>query len=91
MKSKANKISEQEAKYYEELGDKWAAKDLAEIWEQTEPVECQIEIKQEISYYPVESELSAQLDSAAKEYGTTPEALLNKWLAEKLHDRTINK
>ncbi len=91
MKSKLNKISEQQAKEYEQLGEQWASRDLADYWPQTHEVECEINIKSEVSYYPVESNLSTELDSAAKESGTTPESLLNKWLAEKLHDRSINK
>jgi hypothetical protein len=91
MKSKRDKISEQEAKEYEELGEQWASRDLADYWEQTQPVECEIDIKSVVNYYPVESQLSAELDLAAKEYGTTPQALLNKWLQEKLHDKGINK
>jgi hypothetical protein len=91
MKNNTDKISEQQAKQYEELGEQWASRDLADYWQQTHEVECQIDIKSEVNYYPVESKLSAELDLAAKEYGTTPDALLNKWLQEKLHDKGINK
>lgn len=88
---KSTKISEQEAKYYEQLGEQWAERDLADYWQQTQPVECQIEIKDEINYYPVDAKLSAELAAIAKESGTTPEALLNKWLQEKLHNTGVNK
>lgn len=91
MTNKRDKITPQDAKYYEELGEKWANRDLADYWDQTQAVECQVDIKTEFNYYPVESKLSSELDCLAKEYGISPEALLNKWLEEKLHDKSITK
>ena len=89
--TKQNKITQPEAKYYEDLGEQWASRDLADYWHQTQAIECDVNIQSEFNYYPVESKLSAELDSMAKELGITPEDLLNKWLAEKLHDKSINK
>ena len=91
MKKQRNKISQAEAKYYEELGEKWVERDFADYWDKSEPVEFEIDIKTQTTYYPVESKLSAKLDSAAKEFGLTPEALLNRWLQEKLQDKLQDK
>jgi hypothetical protein len=50
MESQKNQISDQEAKKYEELGEQWANRSLADYWQQTHPVECQIDIKSAVSY-----------------------------------------
>jgi hypothetical protein len=91
MKGKRNRITEEEAKYYEELGEKWAGRDFADYWESSRPVKAEIDIKSQVTYYPVESKLSERLDSAAKESGVSPEVLLNRWLEEKLQDKSVNK
>jgi hypothetical protein len=73
------------------LGEQWASRDFADYWHKSHAVECEIDIESAVNYYPVAANLSAELDTAAKEHGTTPAALLNKWLEEKLHDKGINK
>ena len=91
MKSKRVKINQEDAKYYEELGEQWANRDLADYWQQTREVAGEINIKSSVHYYPIESKLSSKLAFAAKRNGTTVEALLNKWLQEKLQDKTTSK
>jgi hypothetical protein len=74
------------ARSYAELGESWDAHDLSEYWDQVEPVDFEVDIRSEATYYTLEPSLSATLRSMAKERGVSPETLLNLWVQEKLRD-----
>jgi hypothetical protein len=74
------------AQSYKEMSEFWDTHDLAEHWDQTHPVEFEVEIEAEASYYPVEARLSATLYSIAKQRGVSPETLLNLWVQEKVRE-----
>ncbi|MCA1594292.1 MAG: BrnA antitoxin family protein [Acidobacteria bacterium] len=81
-----NKSSLSEAQSYKEMGEFWANHDLTDYWDQTKAVEFEVEIESEATYFPVETNLSAELVSLAKRRGVSPETLLNLWIQEKVKE-----
>ncbi len=79
-----NKSSISRASSYEEIGEFWDSHDLSEYWAKTKPVEFEIDIKSEVTYYPVEGKLSARIVRIAKRKGVSPGTLLNLWLQERV-------
>lgn len=87
---KENKSSISEARSYKEIGEYWDAHDLSEHWEQTEPVEFDVDIASEKTYYAVENSLSAKLRLIAEKQGIPPEALLHQWVQQKVKEETAS-
>ena len=86
-----NKSSISKAQSYKETGEFWDNHDLTDFWDQTEPVEFEVEIESEATYFPVETSLSAKLVSLAEQRGVSPETLLNLWIQEKMREDTAAK
>ncbi|MFZ2409937.1 MAG: CopG family antitoxin [Candidatus Methanoperedens sp.] len=80
------KSSISKAQSYTEIGEFWDKHDLAERWEETKPAEFEVDIQSEITYYAVDNELSAKVQTLAKQRGISPDTLLNLWLQEKLQE-----
>jgi hypothetical protein len=74
------------ARSYKEIGEFWDTHDLADYWEQTQPVEFEVDLQSEVTYYPLDVALSAQVRSIAMQRGVSPETLLNLWVQEKLQE-----
>jgi hypothetical protein len=81
-----NRSSISKAQSYKEIGDFWDTHDLADYWEQTQPVEFEVDIQSEVTYYPLDITLAAAVCSVAKRRGVSPETLLNLWVQEKLQE-----
>jgi hypothetical protein len=79
-----DKSSISKARSYQQIGEFWDNHDLSEYWDRTRPVKFEVDIQSEITYYPLESSLSAKVPSIAKQRGIYPETLLNLWVQEKL-------
>ncbi len=79
-----NKTSISQATSYQEIGEYWDRHDLAEVWEQTEPAEFEVDIQSERVYYRPDLELSSQIIGLARTRGISAETLLNLWIQEKL-------
>jgi len=79
-----NKSSISKASSYEEIGDFWDAHDLTDYWDQTKPVEFEVELKSETTLFAIESGLSSRVRELAIQRGVSPETLLNLWAQEKL-------
>ena len=73
-----------EAQTYQEMGAFWDTHDLGDYWDQTEPVEFEVEEPSQTTYYPVEVTLSAKLRDVAVKKGISATTLLNLWLQEKM-------
>ena len=73
-----------QASSYKEIGDFWDTHDLADHWDQTEPVDFEVDIESEVTYYALDKELSQMLSEVAEERGISAETLLNLWVQEKL-------
>ncbi|HKQ05421.1 MAG TPA: CopG family antitoxin [Blastocatellia bacterium] len=86
-----SKSSISKANSYQEIGEFWDTHDLSEYWEQTKPVEFEVDIQSEAIYYPVERKLSAQITKLARRRGVSRETLLNLWLQEKIGEETAAK
>ena len=84
--SNRNRSSISQARSYREIGDFWDTHDLADYWEQTRPVEFELDIQSEVTYYALDVTLSAKVRSIAKQRGISPETLLNLWVQEKLQE-----
>jgi hypothetical protein len=83
-----NKSSISQAQSYKEIGEFWDTHDLADYWDQTEPVEFEVDIQSEVRYYPLESTLAASIAEIARQRGVSVETLLNLWVQEKLQEQT---
>ena len=73
-----------QARSYKEIGDFWDTHDLADYWDQTEPVDFEVDMQSEVTYYALDRELSQMLSEVAEERGVSAETLLNLWVQEKL-------
>lgn len=79
------------ARSYKEIGEFWDTHDLADYWDQTKPVEFEVDIQSEAIYYAIEPKLSAKISRIAKKRGVAAETLLNLWLKEKLGEEASAK
>ncbi len=79
-----NKASISKASSYQETGNFWEEHDLSDFWEQTKPVEFDVDIQTQRIYYPIDSELSGKIEEVARKHGITPETLINLWLYERI-------
>lgn len=79
-----NKTTISKATTYKAIGEFWDTHSLADYWDQTKPVEFDVDIQSEVTYYPLARGLSAQMRKMAKRQGVKPETLLNMWIQEKL-------
>jgi hypothetical protein len=82
------KSSISKVRSYRAIGEFWDTHDLAEHWEQTQPVEFEIDLESEVTYYPLDNSLATRVRSIAKHRGVSPETLLNLWVQEKLQGET---
>jgi len=73
------------ASSYQEIGEYWDKHDLSDIWEQTEPVEFDINIQSERRYFAIEYSISEEITKIAKRRGISSETLINLWLKEKIN------
>jgi len=82
-----NKSSISQARSYREIGEFWDTHDLTDYWEQTEPVEFEVDIQSEVRYYALESNLAVTVAEIAWQRGVSVETLLNLWVQEKLKEQ----
>lgn len=79
-----NRASISKGRSYAEIGEYWDSHDLAEVFDQTKPVEIEVEIRSQKHYYSLERRLSDQGTAIAKTRGVSPETLVNLWIREKV-------
>ena len=81
-----NKSSISNATSYEEMGEFWAENDTTEYWEETYPVDFEVELEdsESLIYYGIDKSISQQIFSVAQKKGLPPRDLINLWLGEKL-------
>ncbi len=72
------------AKTYREMGEFWDTHDLSDYWDQTYPVEFDVDLQSSVTYFPLEAKLSKKIRLVAEQHGVSPETLLNLWVQEKL-------
>ncbi len=81
---KKNKTTISKAGSYQEIGEFWDEHDLTDFWDQTEPVEFDVDIQSEKMYYPLERDLANEITRIAQRRGVAAETLINLWVKEKL-------
>ncbi len=59
------KSSISQAQSYKEIAEFWDTHDVADYWDQTEPVEFEVDIQSEARYYPLETTLAASVAKIA--------------------------
>lgn len=69
---------------YQEMGEYWDEHDLADIWDQTEPVEMELDLESDRRYYPIELSMAKKVSELAERQGVSAETLLNLWVKEML-------
>ncbi len=79
-----SKSSLSNATSYEEIGEFWDSHDLSDYWDKTKPVGFDIDISSEVTYYPVEADVSERITSIAQRNGVSAETLLNLRLQERV-------
>ena len=79
-----NKSSISQAQSYQEIGEFWDTHDVTDYWEQTEPVEFEVEIRSEVKYCALEPELADKVEHIAWQKGISVETLINLWVNEKI-------
>ncbi len=84
-----NRSSISQAQSYQEMGEFWDEHDLGDYWDQTEPVDFEIDIQSETTYYAVESTLAMKLHKIAGQRGVSAETLLNLWVQEKIDEPIV--
>lgn len=84
-----NKSSISKARSYREIGEFWDTHDLGDYWDQTQPVDFEVNLQSETTYYPVDSALSTKVRELARQRGVSAETLLNLWVQEKLQENPV--
>jgi hypothetical protein len=76
------------ARSYKELGEFWDNHDLADYWDRVAPVDFDVELRSEVTYFPLDRTLAADVVALAGERGISAETLLNLWVQEKLREQS---
>jgi hypothetical protein len=82
----ANKSSISQAQSYQEMGEFWDSHDVTDYWEETEPVEFEVDIQSEVRYCALERTLVSQVSEIAWQKGVSIETLVNLWIQEKVKE-----
>jgi hypothetical protein len=67
---------------YEVIGEYWDTHEVTD--ENSEPVELEIDLPRPTTYFPVEKKLADQLKIAAAAEGIASQALLDRWVRQKI-------
>ena len=81
-----NKSSISEAQSYQEIGEFWDTHDVTDYWEQTKPVEFEVNLESDVRLVALEPTLATKINKVAWEKGISLETLLNLWVREKLDE-----
>ncbi len=81
-----NKSSISQAGSYTDIGEFWDKRDLSDFWGKTRRVRFDVEIESEVTYYPIERNLSKKIQSLARRQGVSSGTLVNLWLEQKMRE-----
>lgn len=85
MKKAKSSISK--ARSYAQIGEYWDRHDLSDAWGKTRKRKIEVVAEPEATYYPVEKDLSAKIQSVAKQQGVASDTLVNLWLEQKIKEQ----
>ena len=84
---KKSKSSISKARSYAAIGEYWDQHDLSDAWGKSKKVKFEVVAEPEATYYPVEKDLSAKIQSVAKKHGVSSDTLVNLWLEQKVKEQ----
>ena len=85
---KEDKHSYCKASCYVELGESLDSLGADDLSDEIFPVEFDVDIQSNVTYYPLSTNLAAKLRGMAKRSGVAPKLLLESWVREKLHEES---
>ena len=83
---KKSKSSISKARSYAEIGKFWDEHDLSDFWGKTRKARFNVEIESEMTYYPVERDISERIQSLARKQGVSSDTLVNLWLEQMIRE-----
>jgi len=86
----SGKTSISKAQSYKDIGAFWDEHDATEFGEQID-VEFNVDIKNQVRYYPIDNNLTNSIRQLAQKRGISEVELINLWLQEKISQSTTNK
>lgn len=81
-----NKSSISKSQSYQGIGKFWDTHDVTDYWDQTNPVEFDVDISSEARYCALEKGMASKLSNIAWEKGISVETLINLWISERLQN-----
>jgi len=84
---KKTKSSISKAQTYAAIGEYWDQHDLSDAWKKSKKVKFEVVAEPEATYYAVEKELSAKIQSVARKQGVSSDTLVNLWLEQKIKEQ----
>ncbi|HWR20367.1 MAG TPA: CopG family antitoxin [Verrucomicrobiae bacterium] len=84
---KKSKSSISQARSYTDIGEFWDKHDLSDVWGKTRGVGFDVDIKSEVTYYPIEQNLSEKIQLLARKQGLSSGTLVNLWLEQKMREQ----
>lgn len=82
-----NKSAISKASSYRGIGEFWEVHELSDFWGKTKKVKFDVDIASEVTYYPIERDLSEKIQSLARTRGVSSDTLVNLWLEQKLNEK----
>ena len=82
-----SKSSVSKSRSYVEIGEFWEVHDLSDFWGKTKKVKFDVDIQSEVTYYPIERNLSEKIQSLARKRGVSSDTLVNLWLEQKVKEQ----
>ena len=76
------------ASCYVELGELFDSREVDDLSDGTFPVEFDVDIQSNVTYYPLSTNLATELRDMAKRSGVAPKLLLESWVREKLREES---
>ena len=82
-----SKSSISKARSYVEMGEFWDQHDFSDFWGESKKVKFDVVLEPEATYYPVGKRLSEKIQSVASKQGVSSNALVNRWLEQKVKEQ----
>jgi metal-dependent HD superfamily phosphatase/phosphodiesterase len=82
-------MAENKSAAYESIADYRDTHELSD--ENSEPVEIEVALQRPTTYFPVEKKLADQLKTTAAAKGVSSQALLTKWIQQKIEEEVVPK
>jgi hypothetical protein len=78
------KSSVSRARSYSQIGEFWDEHDLGDFWTRTKKINVDVVLEPEVTYYPVEKDLSERIHSMARKKGIPSGTLVNLCLEQRV-------